>query len=252
VTDIDSYPPGAFCWVDLTCPNQAAAADFYEELFGWQVRDDYADGFAKFTVGEIRVAGVGPCPPTRPASWNVYLCVQNLESTLADVTRFGGRPLVPPVEVGTDGRGAAAMDPTGAVFSLWEPAGFVGARLRDVPGTWCWTELVTDDVDRAAQFYADVFDWVLDVETISEISYAVARLDGAPVAGLVAPPVPGTIRPAWTIAFAVRDVDAAAACVLTSGGRVATPPTDVPGMGRYAALGGVGGEAFSVVTRVSP
>lgn len=249
MTDVDGYPAGAPCWVDLTCPNQSAAADFYEGLFGWEIRDDYADGFANFTVGEKRVAGIGPGEAGRPASWNVYLNVVKLEPVLANVMRYGGHVVVPPVQVGTDGRGATAMDPTGGVFSLWEAGEFIGSRLTDVPGTWCWTELVTPDVDRAAQFYADVFDWVLDLETIGEFSYAVARFDGRAVAGLVRPPAPVQIRPTWTVSFAVEDVDRSAERAVELGGQIVRPPESLPGLGRYAVLGGVGLEAFTVVAR---
>jgi hypothetical protein len=242
------YPPGAPCWLDLTCRIQSKAADFYEGLLGWRVRDDYANGFANFAVGEDRVAGIGPSGD-RPASWNIYLCVANLEQTLADLPRFGGRRLVGPVDLGSDGRGGAGVDPTGAVFSLWEPRGFTGAALTGVTNTWCWTELITHDVNTAAQFYADVFGWVIDLQAIGEISYALARLNGAGVAGMVRPPGANLIHPAWTVTFAVLDVDATVARALELGGQVATPATDVPGLGRYAALGGVAGEAFSVVTR---
>lgn len=244
------YPPGTPCWLDLTCQVQSKAADFYEGLFGWRVRDDYADGFANFALGEERVAGIGPSGD-RPASWNIYLCVANLEQTLADVVEFGGMALVRPVDLGSDGRGAAAQDPTGAVFSLWEPRGFTGASLTDVPNSWCWTELITLDVDTAAQFYANVFGWVVDLQSIGEFSYALARLNGIGVAGMVCPPGAVEIHPAWTVTFAVDDVDDAVAKAVELGGQVATPATDVPNMGRYAALGGVAGEAFSIVTRTS-
>jgi hypothetical protein len=244
------YPPGAPCWLDLTCRGQSSAADFYEGLFGWRVRDDYANGFANFAVGEERVAGIGPSGD-RPASWNIYFCVANVEATLAEVARCGGRPLVGPVDLGSDGRGGAAVDPTGGVFSLWEPRGFTGAALSGVTNTWCWTELITHDVDAAAQFYADVFGWVIDMESIGDISYALARLHGAGVAGMVSPPGAELIHPSWTVTFAVEDVDDTVDRALELGGQVAVPARDVPGLGRYAALGGVAGEAFSVVTRTA-
>jgi len=33
------YTPGTFCWVELTTTDQAAAKQFYGELFGWEAED---------------------------------------------------------------------------------------------------------------------------------------------------------------------------------------------------------------------
>ncbi|MGQ0844916.1 MAG: VOC family protein [Sporichthyaceae bacterium] len=249
--DVESYAPGAPCWLDLTCPDPATVHAFYRDLFGWTHRADAEDGegFGTFSLAGREIAGIGPCPPERGASWNVYLNTPDLDACLADVEKFGGRVLVGPVELEGRGRGGACVDPTGGVFSVWEAGGHIGSGLTGVPGTWCWTELLTADVEMAAQFYANVFDWVIDVENVDGVDLGVAAIDGEAVAGLVTPPAQANIGTVWTVSFAVGDADSIARIAPALGGQVAVPPTDIPGMGRYALIGGPGGEAFSVVAR---
>lgn len=249
MTAVESFPPGAPCWVDLTSPTPEKVHEFYRALFGWTVEENPEDGpgFAMFTLGGLPVAGLGPCPPDRTASWNVYLNTPDLDATLIDVDQFGGRVLVGPVEVGTAGRGGACVDPTGGVFSVWEPALHTGARLKDLPGTCCWTELLTPHVETAAQFYADVFDWVIDLDVVDGVEMAVAAIEDEAVAGIVTPPPAAGIGAIWSVSFSVADAAQAAAAAMALGGSVAVPPTDIPGIGRYALIVGPTGEAFAIV-----
>lgn len=247
MTDIFHHAPGAPCWIDLTTPDPAAAIAYYRDLFGWAVLDQDADGIGTFTLAGRKVAGVGPCDGDRPASWNVYLHAADIEATVTDVAQFGGQVLVEPVQVDTRGWGAACVDPTGAVFSLWQPGEHVGTQIADVPGAWSWTELITTNADTAAQFYANVFGWVVDLEIVDGLERGVVRIDDQPIAGIAE--TRADVQPSWTVAFSVTDVDRVARIATALGGVLAIPPTAVPGMGRYAALGSPLGEAFTVITR---
>jgi hypothetical protein len=233
--------------VDLTTPDPQFAIAYYRDLFGWAVNDLDEDSIGTFTLAGRKVAGVGPCDGDRPASWNVYLNTTDIEATCTDVQQFGGRVLIDPVEVDVRGWGAACVDPTGGVFSLWQPGEHIGTGIGDVPGSWCWTELITNDAGVAAQFYANVFGWVVDLETKDGIELGVVTIDDRPTAGIVAPSP--DVQPSWTVSFSVGDVDRVARIATALGGVLAIPPTEVPGVGRYAALGSPLGEAFSVITR---
>ena len=52
------------------------------------------------------------------------------------------------------------------------------------PGAFVWMDLLTNDVQVAAKFYADVFGW--RVETSKSGDYAYATLNGNPVASFAA------------------------------------------------------------------
>ncbi|MGQ0465423.1 MAG: VOC family protein [Sporichthyaceae bacterium] len=247
--NVTSYPPGAPCWLDLTCPNPPKVHAFYGDLFGWTVAENAEDGpgFGTFTLGGRDIAGLGPTDGD--PNWNVYFNTPDIDTCLADVEEFGGRVLVGPIEIEGRGSGAACVDPTGGVFSVWQAGGHVGSGLTDVPGTWCWTELLTGNVEVAAQFYANVFDWVIDVQTVDGADLGIATIEGEAVAGLVTPPPQANIGPLWTVSFAVADADRVAAIAPVLGGQVAVPPTDIPGMGRYAVIASPTGETFAVVAR---
>jgi predicted enzyme related to lactoylglutathione lyase len=247
VTDIHRYAPGAPCWVDLSTPDPDGAIAYYRDLFGWAATDPDEWGMRTFTLAGRKVAGVGPCDGDRPASWNVYLHAPDIEAAVTDVAQFGGQVLIEPTEVDTRGWGAACVDPTGAVFTLWQPGEHIGTQIANVPGAWCWTELITTDAGAAAQFYADVFGWVVDLQTVNGVELGTASIDDQPIAGIAAPSP--DIQPSWTVAFSVTDVDRVARIATALGGAMAIPPTEVPGMGRYAALGSALGEAFTVITR---
>ena len=38
----------------------------------------------------------------------------------------------------------------------------MGARTEYAPGTFCWTDLGTTDVDGAKAFYGDLFGWTFE------------------------------------------------------------------------------------------
>ena len=54
---------------------------------------------------------------------------------------------------------AVFADPVGAVFGLWQPKEHIGAQLANEPGTYCWSELITTDLDASKAFYGAVFGW---------------------------------------------------------------------------------------------
>ena len=62
------------------------------------------------------------------------------------------------------------------------------------------------------------------------------------------PMPPGMTAPShWMVYFGVDDVDATARLAQSLGGRQYVPPTDIPGVGRFAVLSDPQGAAFAVV-----
>ena len=67
-----------------------------------------------------------------------------------------------PFDVMEHGRMAVLADPTGAVFALWQANKHPGATAIDEEGTLVWTELVTDDTNKAGDFYTKLFGWTTE------------------------------------------------------------------------------------------
>lgn len=105
------------------------------------------------------------------------------------------------------------------------------------PGTFCWTDGGTTDVEAAKAFYAAVFGW--DFATADDTGYTMCLKAGKPVAGLYALS-PELIQmgagPYWAAYVAVADADACLQAAVAAGAHPEGPVFDVPGHGRGGAF----------------
>jgi predicted enzyme related to lactoylglutathione lyase len=120
-------------------------------------------------------------------------------------------------------------------------------RTSYAPGTPCWIDLGTPDVEAAARFYGGLFGWSVEEGEGSEQTggYRQATLRGKPVAGVMPLKQEGQ-PPAWSTYVSVEDADAATARVREAGGSVLVEPMDVLDLGRMAVFADPGGAVFGV------
>lgn len=114
---------GCFSWAELTTTDPAAAAQFYAQLFGWEVKAPLAEmgDYRIVNVGGVGVAGIMPPPPGAPAmppNWGCYVTVNDTDETVKKCLSLGGKVLVPAMDVPTVGRMAVLQDPQGAMLSV--------------------------------------------------------------------------------------------------------------------------------------
>jgi hypothetical protein len=116
-------------WVDLQTRDQAAAAEFYTSLFGWQMVEGKSMNPAKpgdyyhIVNGADFIGGVPPptaVDPNAPPHWLIYVEVADCRATTAKATSLGARAYVDTMEIGKEGRISVIADPQGAVFALHE------------------------------------------------------------------------------------------------------------------------------------
>ncbi len=111
--------------------------------------------------------------------------------------------------------------------------------MRNVHGDFIWYELMTPDPDAAARFYGAVVGWSSHGFGDDGSGYRVFAAAGADVAGLLQTPEDAArqgARPSWFGYVGVDDVDATAAKMVDGGGAQFVPPTDIPGVGRFAMM----------------
>jgi predicted enzyme related to lactoylglutathione lyase len=117
------------------------------------------------------------------------------------------------------------------------------------PGTPCWVDLMSPDVDTSKAFYTGLFRWDAEDQFDDEGTriYTNFLRDGQVVAGMGGQ-MPGMegAPPVWNTYVAVADVDETTKKVEAAGGTVMMPAMDVMDVGRMAIYGDPTGAAFSV------
>src|SRR5271166_6536704 len=126
MSQIDSHPPGSFCWLELATTDQTAAKSFYSSLFGWTPSDSPLGPDAVYTIFKIEgrdaTAAYTMFPEQRamgiPPNWMLYVSVANADDAAKRAKAAGGTVLKDAFDVVESGRMAVLQDPTGAVFSV--------------------------------------------------------------------------------------------------------------------------------------
>ena len=264
MSERDGYQPGVPSWVDKLAKDPRALTEFYGRIFGWEFSgpgEMPGDPPGEYYVATLRgreVAGIGSLPEGLEPAWNTYVEVENLERAAQKIEQAGGTVLVKPLDAPPAGRIAAAADPAGASFAIWEPDARRGAELVNEPSAWSMSALNTADAVAAAEFYGAVFGWETEPFQLGEFEVTMFRLPGY-VGGNPEQPVPRDVvatmapladgngdapKPHWSVDFWVGDLNATARTAAELGGSVVVSPYDLPTF-RQAVLSDPEGSSFS-------
>ena len=250
--EYEKYENGVPSWVDVGVTDLPKARTFYSGLFGWDIEEGppEAGGYSIAMLNGKSVCGIGPqMNPEAPSAWMTYVNVDSADDTTAKAKAAGATVFVEPMDVMDVGRMAIFADSQGAVIGLWQPGTHMGAQLVNEPGTYCWSELITNDIDAAKAFYKAVFSWGAENAGGAEPpDYVEWKLDGQSMGGMMkkTPEMPPDMPPNWGIYFAVADCDASAAKVKELGGAVFMGPQDIE-PGRFAVCSDDQGVMFNVL-----
>ena len=115
------------------------------------------------------------------------------------------------------------------------------------PGTPCWVDLGSPDIDASIDFYGALFGWdVPESENAEQTGgYRLATLRGNSTGGMM-PLMQEGQPPAWSTYVSVEDADATAEKVKQAGGQVIAEPMDVLELGRMAVFSDPTGAVFGV------
>lgn len=227
-----------FDWHELQTRDCARALRFYEAFCGWTTADAGAasprarymcslDGLA------IAAVTISQAPPHVPAFWLPFLAVADLDGSIARALTLGARLLREPAAMPGAGRLAVAVDPQGAVFGLRAAGG--AAPTESVPGAFCWDELLTDEAESSAAFYAALIGCSVEAVDLGAMgTYRILVGDGRRIAGVMKHPE--KVRPHWLPYLGVRGVDAETSRAVGLGASLYFAPRDVPGAGRMSGV----------------
>jgi len=182
-----------------------------------------------------------------PPHWNSYVSVASADTSAAKAKELGGKVMVEPFDVMDAGRMAVISDPTGAVFSLWEPRRHLGAQVVNEPGSFCWNELYTTDPRKAADFYSGLFGWTKDPRHMDFSEYVIFKNGDVQMCGMMQLSKDwGPVPPHWLVYFAVDDCDRTVDNAKGAGAKVTMPPMNVENM-RFSILTDPQGAGFAVI-----
>ena len=242
--EVERYPDGTFCWVDLGTDDAPGAKAFYGGLFGWEFDDLPAGEKGTYSICRLRGRAVaGLYDRAEPAGWGSYIKVTDVDRATARARELGAEVLVEPFGTPGGGRVATVRDPAGAAVSLSQPGEHFGAQLVNEDGAWTWNELVSADLAAGRDFYGRLLGWSREDAPgpIARTTFTLGRLL---IGGGHAPVPQEDPTPRWSISFWVADADQAAARAQELGGTVLLPPMDIP-VGRFAIVADPQGAVFS-------
>lgn len=253
----DRPTPGTFCWFECGSTDPAGARAFYPKLFGWEAVDvpmpvEGGGTYTLFRMDGEDIAGLFPLSGPQfdgvPSHWSTYVAVEDADESVRRAASLGGRTVVPPTDIPGVARIAAVEDPTGACISLYQAGGHAGAApLGPLPGTFGWSELATGDTVAAGAFYSGLFGWERK-EDEGGLPYTEFQVAGRSIGGMM--PLAehhGDAPPHWLPYVMVTDCDGGAGRVGGLGGSLLVPPTDIPGVGRFAVFRDPAGAGLAII-----
>ncbi len=127
--EANSAKVGTVAWIDLTVDDAEQVRDFYSVVVGWQPSSVEMDGYSDFNMntpasGEP-IAGVCHKRGSNadlPSKWMIYIIVENVDESADRCKELGGKVLVGPKGMGSNGRYCVIEDPAGATAALFEQA----------------------------------------------------------------------------------------------------------------------------------
>lgn len=257
MTTHTKHEAGTFSWIDLGTTDSESAKKFYGALFGWTFVDMPAGPGNVYTMAKLEgqtVAGLYTMDKAMqgvPPSWLSYITVDDADAVAKKVVAAGGKLMKEPFDVMTAGRMAVVLDPSGAAFAIWQAKDNVGSSVKQAPGSLCWNELFTTDVDSAGKFYTGTFGWKTKAIDMGPMgTYTLFNRTGDTennIGGMIPmPPNMKGVPSNWVAYFAVTDCDAATKKANDLGGKTLAPPMDIPDIGRFSIVADPQGAVFAL------
>lgn len=249
------HSAGSFCWFELGTTDSSAAKNFYSSLFGWTTVDspmgDSGFVYTTFLLDGKRTGGCYTLMPDMlaqgvPPHWMEYVCVDSADASSEKAKAAGGTVINGPFDVRDYGRMSIIHDPTGAHFGIWQPNSHTGSEIAGVPGTFCWTDLMTSDVTKAAQFYETLFGW--EIEQPKEGSDYIHIKNGEQHIGGIPPArfLPPNVPPHWLAYVLVTDCDSSTSQAQALGAKVVVPAMSMEDVGRWSIIADPQGAVFAL------
>lgn len=231
--------PGTFIGADLITEDADTASRFYAELFNWDVEKVEDGGYRINHKGRL-IASISQIdnkdPDVDRSFWLVALAVNDLKQSMRSAGENNATVYEKITKVKDLGRYAVIGDAEKAPV-MFIQSGKTPIGGTEGPGAWVWAELWTDDIEKAATFYADVVGVGHDTTDRGGEDYHLFTSQGEPRAGIVKIPAElERVDPGWAPYVGITDIAATLAKVKKLGGRVILGETEHPAAGSIALI----------------
>lgn len=124
-------------------------------------------------------------------------------------------------------------------------------------GDFCWTEIATNNLAACKSFYTNVFGWELKESKATgenfEYQEFSATQGGYPMGGMyeLSPEMCGGNEPPpphFMNYISVDNVDESTSKAFDLGGKIVSPPMDIPNVGRFAIIQDPTGATVALIT----
>ena len=252
--------PSNFIWYDLMTTDIAAASAFYADVVGWKITDAGMPGmsYSILKAGAIDVGGMMAAPTDMPASethphWNGHIYVSDVDAYSKRAVKAGGRIDREPADIPGIGRFCVIADPHGAKFIMFKP-NISEARTKVADGTQGhigWRELYAGNLNEAWDFYSGLFGWTkgtsMDMGAMG--IYQLFQIEGKDAGGMMKKMDSRPVA-TWGYYFNVSGIDAGAARITKTGGKISIGPHQVPGGRWIVNATDPQGASFSLLSEV--
>ena len=127
MAETPQFLKGSIAWADLSVENASELSEFYMQVIGWGTSKVDMGGYFDYcmTTPKTSIPVAGVCHARgenagMPPQWLMYVVVDNLDQSLANCIRLGGKPLTPIRSYGPNSRYCVIQDPAGAVLAIYQ------------------------------------------------------------------------------------------------------------------------------------
>jgi len=246
------YHAGQFVWYDLLTHDVAAAKKFYGGLFGWTFEAVDENQRVAYTLIKNQGKPIGGIiyflgeEDTNESQWLSYLSVPSVDRATTFTKQAGGMIHRDPFDLPNRGRVSVVRDPQGAAMVYVRSSAGDPAEGEPAVHEWLWTELFTDDLEEAADFYEKLLGFKVEaMDTGVQVPYYVLRTQDKGRAGMLKIPW-DNVEPNWLPYIRVSDTPALVAKVEGLGGKVLFAPRKEARGGTVAIIADPSGAAVAI------
>ena len=118
-----TYAQGKICYIEMPAADIERSADFYQKVFGWNVRTR-GDGRLAFDdgVGEVSGTWVTGRPPAATPGFMIYIMVSDA-AAVCEAVAANGCEIVQPIGGDAPEITARFLDPGGNIVGIYQERG---------------------------------------------------------------------------------------------------------------------------------